>query len=116
MRHFGRLYLSSAPVESVAGEADAAAGARAYLAGASLKVRDGVLELVVRESSVCELFMIEASLVDAAGHCYEKAEALAGSGSVTIDMSVASLPRGSYMLVVTARDYPGLAAKYMLVL
>lgn len=116
MRHFGRLYLSSAPVESVAGEADAAAGARAYLAGASLKVRDGVLELVVGNSSVCEPFMIEASLVDVAGHCYEKAEALAGSGSVTIDISVASLPRGSYMLVVTARDYPGLAAKYMLAL
>ena len=36
MLPFGRLYLSSAPVESMAGEADAAAGARAYLAGASL--------------------------------------------------------------------------------
>ncbi len=82
MLPFGRLYLSSAPVESMAGEADAAAGARAYLAGASLKVRDGVLELVVGNSSVCEPFMIEASLVDVASHCYEKAEALADPASV----------------------------------
>ena len=97
------FHLSTEPWITDGDDGNASPDIVSILAAAEVSVGASVVTIRIPSDTGLE---IEAHLVDVAGHQYSHTRFTTDGSNIPVSLSVATLPRGSYMLIISATGTP----------